>query len=138
MAVRLTMLIVDDDRDDQDILREVIEEINPSIRCHYAFNGLEALQCLANCAVMPDLIFLDLNMPVMSGREFLEAKKAQHSIADIPVYVFTTSYSCLERNSVLRLGATDFLTKPTKYKMLSDVVSKILAKFNPPVKTFKV
>lgn len=74
----------------------------------------------------PDIIFLDLNMPLMNGRQFLQKVKQMKDFRSIPVVILTTSS---DRESIVetrRLGATDFLTKPDKLSGWEKLLSKIL------------
>ncbi len=67
-----TILIVDDDKE---MFIEAVAEIDNSVDCITASNGYEALQILEETTTFPDLIFLDLNMPRMGGKQCLEALK---------------------------------------------------------------
>jgi CheY-like chemotaxis protein len=64
-----TCLLVDDDEDDKEIFSLALTEANPSIKCVVASDGHEALSLLRDGSFIPDYIFLDLNMPLMSGKE---------------------------------------------------------------------
>lgn len=76
-----------------------------------ATNGREALDRLEEHPDI-DLIFLDLNMPVMTGSEFLQILKADPVLADIPVVIVSTIDSESETVKALKEGATAYLTKP--------------------------
>ena len=71
------IFLVDDDVDDQLMFKEVIETINPALQCDTAANGKIALDKLKESSAVPDIIFLDLNMPVMNGYDFLIQIKMQ-------------------------------------------------------------
>lgn len=70
-----TILIVDDDEDDKEMFIEVVSEIDNSTNCIQASNGYEALEILEKNISLPDLIFLDLNMPRMNGKQCLQSIK---------------------------------------------------------------
>ena len=69
--MRKTCLLVDDDEDDAEIFSIALNEANPDIKCLTAADGLEALEMLRDPSFIPDYIFLDLNMPLMTGKECL-------------------------------------------------------------------
>ncbi|HMH20856.1 MAG TPA: response regulator [Puia sp.] len=119
------ILLVDDDADDQLYFRDALNEISPDSHCEIASNGKEALEQIG-IPPPPDLIFLDLNMPVMNGYECLVALKQQQRYKDIPVVIFTTSKNALDVQRSKELGADLFLTKPADFGILCDKLLKIL------------
>ena len=119
------LLLVDDDIDDQQIFAEALETVDPSIKLLVASNGLEALHKLNTPdAVQPDMIFLDLNMPMMNGKEFLQELKKTNGY--IPVIIYTTSSRPEDRDQSMGLGATNFLVKPNNYRSLCDQLREII------------
>ena len=68
-------LIGDDDPDDQELFLEALKEIDEDFVCVTAFDGQEVLDKLENSLFVPDMIFLDLNMPKMNGHECLKEIK---------------------------------------------------------------
>ena len=70
------ILVIDDDADDRSLFMEAVEEITPELICHTAGNGQDGLKQMRDAAMgCPDLIFLDVNMPVMNGWDCLSALK---------------------------------------------------------------
>ncbi len=120
------LLLIDDDEDDREIFLSVIEVVSPATMCAIAANGREGLNVLASASTLPQLIFLDLNMPLMDGRQFLIEVKKNSSWKDIPVVILSTSS---DRDSITRtkeLGAADFITKPDKYSGWESTLKKFL------------
>src|SRR4051812_33874815 len=107
------ILLIDNDRDDRELFCEALNAIAPDFVCYTAVNGREALSALDTKKFeTPDLIFLDINMPVMTGWQVLSTLKAQESYKNIPVIMYSTS---LYREEVLmaeQYGALCFFTKP--------------------------
>ena len=123
-AGEITCLLVDDDEDDKEIFFLALRDVNPSIKCHVASDGLEALSMLDDPSAVPDYIFLDLNMPLMSGKECLvEIKKRPH-LKHIPVIIFSTSASQKDIQDSLELGAASFITKPP---LIASLTERLLA-----------
>ena len=119
------ILLVDDDADDQVYFRDAINELNASLQCDIANNGREALDQIQQ-PPPPDLIFLDLNMPVMNGYECLEFLKTEERYKNIPVVIFTTSKNKQDVEQARQLGAHLFFTKPTNFNTLCSKLNKIL------------
>ena len=123
------VLIVDDDEDDRDLLTIAIHELDPTVHCILARNGEEALEGLRRQkSDRPDLIFLDLEMPRINGAQFLQVLKSDSSLRDIPVVVYTASKQPKYLDESRALGVVQFLTKPTSFKELCDIVSDAFAK----------
>jgi CheY-like chemotaxis protein len=123
-----TVLIVDDDVDDRDFFCEALNEIDRSIQCVCATNGYEALNILNQPDVAtPDYIFLDLNMPRLGGIQCLTSIKKNKRLSQIPVIIFSTTRQNEEAEETKQLGAVMFLTKPSRYTELIQILSSILA-----------
>lgn len=120
-------LIVDDDIDDRTLFCEAITEINPQFECYSESNGRLLLSKLeTNEFVRPDIIFLDINMPVMNGWEVLEKLKLDEKYKDIPVIIYSTSGLEKDFNKAQRYGALSFLIKPYGYLLLKKSLKIII------------
>lgn len=127
MAALNSILLVEDDKDDQLLFTDAVSEIDPAITCTVADNGLEALRLLEQKSPwLPAVVFLDLNMPHMSGMECLSAIKNVPEWASIPVVIFTTSNNVADREKSLKLGASDFITKPPSFESLIQEISRVI------------
>jgi CheY-like chemotaxis protein len=124
--IRGKILLIDDDDDDQLIFKDALKEIDFTCDCLFANNGLEALAILANEHEIPAIIFLDLNMPLMNGVEFLIHVKKEKSLANIPVVIFSTSNNPADKEQMLSLGAKLFITKTSNFKLLKDKLADLL------------
>lgn len=123
----ITILLVDDDRDDTALFEEVLGEVRPSIILQTAENGIEALEGLQNRVTpLPDLIFLDLNMPRMGGKECLLQLKGNTQLRNIPVIIYTTSSQSADIEEAMIAGAVCFITKPNSIKEMKTVLSSIV------------
>jgi CheY-like chemotaxis protein len=112
-----SIMMIDDDMEDQDFFREALRAVDPSIKCMQCASGKLALSILLS-DYQPDYIFVDLNMPVMSGFEFLMEIKTHEHLRNIPIVVYTTSSDDHDREKTLQLGASSFITKPTSMKAI--------------------
>jgi CheY-like chemotaxis protein len=122
----MLILIVDDDSEDRELFREAIAEIDPSIRCYSAKDGKDALREMNHGLDLPDFIFLDINMPVMNGRECLIEIKKHTRLRQIPVIMYSTTSDTKEIKGFYSLGAHDFLIKPHNFKKLVEALSSII------------
>lgn len=120
------ILLIDDDVDDQFFFKEVVESIEPALVCDTAINGKIALEKLKLSRSLPDIIFLDINMPVMNGVEFLIQIKKEKAFSEIPICIFTTSNVRHNEELIKELGVQSFLTKPSCFNMLRKQLQLIL------------
>lgn len=125
----MLILIVDDDLDDIALFCDAVREIDLDSKCLLAKNGKEALTLLETLPELPDIIFLDINMPIMNGKEFLLIGKQHSRLKDIPIVMYSTTNKVKEIEEFYLLGATGFLTKATTFKEVVTDVRKILTKF---------
>lgn len=122
-----TFFLIDDDADDTSLFEEVLSEITPAVGFHSAMYAAEALEQLKEAQTAPDVIFLDLNMPRMSGKEFLAHVKNDPNLQYIPIIMYTTSSLSKDIEETLMSGAVGFITKPTNTKELRHILSSIAA-----------
>ncbi len=126
MGKIIRFFLVDDDTDDTLIFKEVLNEVNPAIDFISAADGNEALTALkAQSNSLPDIIFLDLNMPRMGGKECLTALKKDEQLQHIPVIMYTTSSQSKDIEEAMQKGAICFITKPSNIKELKNILSSI-------------
>jgi CheY-like chemotaxis protein len=123
----MVILIVDDDHEDSDFFTEAVNQIDPEIKCWVAKDGKAALNLLTKEMVMPpEYIFLDINMPIMNGRETLIELKKNTRLRDIPVIMYSTTSDTKEIKSFYELGAHDFLIKPHNFNKLVEALTSII------------
>ena len=109
------MLLVDDDQDDREIFREAVGECDPRITLLFANDGTEALELLEQSIVLPDVIFLDYNMPKMNGVEFLKRINNNRNTRDIPTIMHTTCSDPAQQQLVMKLGADHYMQKAASF-----------------------
>jgi len=114
------VLIVDDEEGCREIIARVVESLNLTPR--FASDGQKALEILDQ--VSPEIITLDLNMPRLDGMKVLEMLAAKRCDADV---ILLTGYGTIESAvKAMRLGATDYLTKPISIDVLRNIMSQAL------------
>jgi CheY-like chemotaxis protein len=119
-----SVLLVEDDEADQYFFKEALRKIEGAKLHGIAANGREALDRLTDPTALPDLIFTDINMPVMNGIECLSAIKKIPHAKDIPVVVLSTDTSKAEE--VHSLGAKAFIKKPEDFRMLGPQLEQMI------------
>ncbi|HEY0356261.1 MAG TPA: response regulator [Flavisolibacter sp.] len=122
------ILLVDDDLDDQFVFDLALKSIDPDVVVDTAKDGIDALDKLREPEVYPELIFLDMNMPRMNGRDFLQQIKSLPSLAHIPVIMYSTSSSPELMEETRRLGALDYIVKPNSFDELCTVLQSRLVR----------
>lgn len=119
------ILYAEDDQDDFEAVKEALDQLTGHQTLVHAKNGTEAVAFIEKTNPIPDLIVLDLNMPVMDGKEVLSWLKAREEFKNIPIMVFTTS-SREEDVKLCQKYACTFFRKPTLYRYLLHVAQTML------------
>jgi CheY-like chemotaxis protein len=126
MKLTKRIMLIDDDPDDQLFFRDAVHALRPDLQCELASSCSEAFKQLEEST--PDLIFMDLNMPVMNGFDCLAYLKKKSDLRDIPVIIFTTSKNLNDINRTKQLGASWFMTKPDDFNVLCKKLNRIIQK----------
>jgi CheY-like chemotaxis protein len=123
------ILFGEDDIDDQELLKEVFASVDDSFRLLFANTGEQVLSALSKLSdeQLPCLIVLDYNMPVLNGADILIELNNGNRYADIPRIIWSTSGSETFKNICLKLGATDYIIKPSNLKEMEDIVRYMLS-----------
>jgi CheY-like chemotaxis protein len=122
MSQKATILIVDDEPFNVDVLQQELEELNYQIIT--AANGQEALGKIKS--QQPDLILLDLMMPVLDGFAVLSEIKADNNLRDIPVIIVSAADDSKSIVKGIKQGADDYITKPIDAEHLKKKVKEHL------------
>ncbi len=134
MSKNINILFVDDDPDDVKIFGEAVKEVDPKINFFSASSGTRALEILTEQEMLPDYIFLDVNMPRMNGMQFLETIKKDKKFSDIPVVMYSTTKSTEHEKHARQLGAKYFFTKPIFFDDICDVIRSVITNSFKPDK----
>ncbi|PBQ31023.1 hypothetical protein CNR22_04310 [Sphingobacteriaceae bacterium] len=124
------IFFIDDDADDRFIFKAALNEIDLTFDYAEARDGQEALEMIADPSfTVPDIIFVDLNMPRVTGLEFVIRMKKIAAYSSIPTYIYTTSGSANERVNCITAGATGYIIKHAKSADLVKELDHIISKF---------
>lgn len=122
----MTILYIDDDREDQKIFVEAVAAVNPRVTCHLANDGFHALEILNDLILIPDYIFLDINMPRLTGKQFLIELKRSKKFNDVDVVMYSTSTNPKDLSDCKKLGAKDFIIKPNNFSAVCDALKNVI------------
>jgi CheY-like chemotaxis protein len=121
------IMLIDDDVDDQLFFRLAIGKIDPKTECSMASHGADGIKKLLEMEMPPDLIFMDLNMPIMNGFECLKEIIENPQLTEVPVIIFSTSNDEHDIIKSRELGAAGYLHKPNDNE---DLISTLLEIFS--------
>lgn len=118
------VLIAEDDEDDFELMKDAWARCCPEAELVRVADGVELLDYLET-SPPPDIIFLDLNMPRVDGREALMKLKSADPLREIPVIILTTSNNREDVQKCYRLGANSYLRKPGGFQELTAMLSTV-------------
>lgn len=129
----ITMLLAEDDLDDRYLISEALDESGVENQLFIVENGEDLLDFLKNRGKYvdkekyprPGLILLDLNMPLMDGREALAEIKNDPNLRRIPIIVLTTSQKEEDIQDTYAMGITGYITKPMTFSGLVEVMKSV-------------
>ncbi len=117
------LLLADDDMDDRLFFEDAIEELFTSYKLSTVTDGVELMEVLFdNSEQLPDILFLDINMPRKNGCECLAEIKANDMLKKIPVVIFSTSLDMEIVNKLYENGAHYYIRKPGDFNVLKKVI----------------
>lgn len=130
MQYPLKCFLIENDLDDQEIFGMALQEAAPEASCVFANSGVEALELLEqDPSFVPSLVIMDMNMPLMDGKECLQALKAMERLREVPVYMYSTTADPLSVAEVKGLGAVDFFEKPTSFQELTALLGQLVQSY---------
>ena len=144
-STALSILLADDDTDDCIFFKEAVEELRLPTQLSTLHDGEQLMQHLNNAvrtqnfASLPDVLFLDLNMPRKNGFECLSEIKGNQKLKELPVIIFSTSFEQEVVNLLYKNGAQNFIRKPSEFsqfkKIIHQTITKLIAPQNIPQQT---
>lgn len=122
------IFLAEDDLDDSYLFQEALKEVNKFALLTVADNGEELTSKLQTSSHAPQLIFLDLNMPIKNGFDCLDEIRSSRVYGNTPVVVLSTSGSDYSVNTSYQKGADLYIQKPDNYKDLKKAIDLCLAR----------
>lgn len=126
--LNIRVLLTDDDADDREFFADAVSDIPLSFPVEFCENGLELLNRLYDKELgIPDIIFLDLNMPIMSGFESLKQIRDDAKFKNIPIIaIYSTAATEEGIRETFGLGANAYIVKPTDFNDLKKILRKVI------------
>ncbi|NLP58657.1 response regulator [Lutibacter sp. B1] len=123
----LQIALVDDDEDDRFLFKEAIEDIEMNTNLSLFKNGKEFLDYIFKPdIILPELVFLDLNMPVINGIQCLTEIRKNNDLSALSVAIYSTSSSDKDIEDTFVKGANIYIKKPNDFNKLKNVLEKVL------------
>ncbi len=121
----LRILLADDDEADRLLFKEALTELNLNTVVDTVKNGVQLMEWLRlNAVCLPQLLFLDLNMPLKSGLECLKEIRSCDKIKDVFIAIYSTSDNERDQEDTFRNGANVYITKPADFNKLKLALQK--------------
>lgn len=118
--------LAEDDEDDIFFFQYAIEKLMPACNLKIAQNGLQLIDLIRNSQTSPDLMFIDINMPMVDGFETLSRLKSMPGYKQVPTIVYSTSRRDEDVIRAYKVGASAYLVKPLELESLEKAVQKVL------------
>lgn len=119
------VLLADDDAEDRELFQELMHEIMPNVKISMAVNGKNLIDML-NDGTAPDIIFLDLNMPLKNGHECLNEIRNNTAWSAIPVIIYSTSRNPNDIEATFKSGANFYFPKPDSFRDFKTIMKRLL------------
>lgn len=125
---KFTIILTDDDEEDRDFFQYAILDLKIDCNLLLFSSGQDLIDYLNNSTDIPDIVFLDLNMPAMSGFEALEKIRTDKKFNKIPVIaIYSTSSNEADKLKSLQYGANTFITKPNNFSELKKLLNSVIS-----------
>ncbi len=119
------ILMADDDKDDFLCLKEAAEKAGEPLQVSYAGNWLELWRFIIK--TIPDLLFLDINMPVKDGIECLQLLRQERKYDNIPILIYSTSVNKSDIDKAYQNGANYFIIKPNAIEDITHIIKRLIS-----------
>lgn len=117
------ILVADDDKDDFYILQQAAEKVSAPLKISYVSNWIELWRFIIK--TLPDVLFLDVNMPVKNGMECLQLLREDRKFDTVPIIIYSTAVSKNDIDKAYRNGANYFIVKPNTIEDIAGMIKKI-------------
>jgi CheY-like chemotaxis protein len=125
----MIVFLVDDDYEDHEIFKMALEKLNVPFEFITAESGIEAMELFkSDPSFVPDIVFFDVNMPRMNGKECIRELRKMEYLQKIPMILYSTHDGQKEISEAKSAGASDFVTKPSSIPEFTKILQIIINK----------
>ena len=125
-VTHLEIVLTDDDLDDCIFFKDALDELPFEVNLTAMHNGEELLKYLEEKQRLPDVLFIDFNMPRKNGHECLSQIKQHEKLKEIPVVIYSTSFEPGAADLLFKNGAHFYIRKPGEFSALKKVIHYVL------------
>jgi len=122
------VVLVDDDEDDLDILKEAIAAVDATLSCLCFINAADVIRAFSSDDVKPDFVFTDINMPGMTGDRLLQELRNHRQFDNTVITVLSTTIPHHVHNRLKDLGADHTFEKPIHFNDYAPILRRILTR----------
>jgi len=126
MKKPLDILLIEDDIDDVDLLKDALLDNNVSYQMEVIMEGDKVFNYLSSAEILPEIIVMDLNLPKTDGKEILQEIRSSSLLLEIPIVVLTTSSSREDIEYCTKMGISKFITKPATVDGWNSTIDSIV------------
>lgn len=124
----INIFLADDDNEDRELFAEALQETGLDYNLKTFENGKQLVDYLNSPEnEIPNLLFLDLNMPLLSGLESLKIIRSNAALDDMPVAIYSTSSSENDKNNTFENGANLYISKPSDFSQLKKMLKQVVS-----------
>lgn len=124
----LYILLAEDDEDDRMFFKEALDEIKVKTNISFVTDGAQLMDYLNQSGIrLPNVVFLDLNMPVKNGMECLIEIRRDKRLKDLAIVIYSTSASEEDIEDAFVNGANIYIKKPNDFSLLKSTLAKVVS-----------
>jgi CheY-like chemotaxis protein len=123
------IFIVDDDEDDLYFIKSALDNNIPGCTVKCFIHGKQLMDEIKSGSEVPSFILMDLNMPILNGKETLKLIRQHPAVNSIPVIIFSTSNNPNEKELCFKFGANDYFSKPSSLSIYDEIVQKLKGEY---------
>ena len=122
-----TAILIDDDRDDLELLEEAIKQVDDSVKCiSYLFCDDALRKIINDHSLVPNYIFIDMNMPRLNGNQCLKQLRGDPKLKNVPITMLSTSMPAPVAEVLKENGASFTFEKPVNFEDYEPILKRIL------------
>ncbi|HWA32831.1 MAG TPA: response regulator [Cyclobacteriaceae bacterium] len=122
----MTVYLVDDDAEEAELFTDAVHTVNQSIKVVWFSDVMEALESLLKELHQPTILFLDLNLPKVSGKDLLRLLRQNTLTAHLPVVIYSTTISKRDMDDTAPYQVKAYLQKPENFQALCDKLREVI------------